>query len=311
MLYRVSLHNSNGQTLMGVVVSSLIMTILGLAVAALTVNWQHSQKMHEQKMEIIDLQVFLAQFVDDRKICPCQLDKDVSGKTGVVLNTSVDPIPDIDLLSLSNSCTPGTDVVVINDAVMPSSRTGLTVDRVQIKKIIPTTGDRYTGELTVSFKSNPARRDIQVPLLFSIDPSTGTPTTRRIIDCGVPLPRRLVSCPSNAWELIGPPNAAGSFCIEKNPRPPPPVYSVARFECGQLNVTMPQPIGHFGLCQIERLGVACKYGKNINGLPGPGELIEDIFTKDTDIALTRFGFGRCDVSGLILGLGPYRCCLHE
>lgn len=272
------------------------------------------EQMHstEQKAEILELNLELVRWVR-KSACACNLDRDANAPRAAVLSidtTNPNP-PDIDLRVLRSSCDfAAADNILAESALpLPRSTSRIDVDRVLLRNLRPIdAANRYSADLVVSFRSTGAsHKPISIGMVLEIDPNSGSPSSRKIVNCGFPASKNVVSCPAG-MELIGSPGAVGTFCVETTPRPPPATYSAAVATCQSLPAN---PIGTYRICPIEKLTIACQRGRSLTGLDGTQwEMVDNAWMPEDPNENHLFAAGAgCGSLGMARGFKAYRCCL--
>ncbi len=302
----------SGNTLVGIVLAAGVLAIIGAGAASMQENFSRHSQIISLKVDSTTLARDVTAVMSSADVCSCQLNRDTNTARAAALNLDVSDlsqIPDIELGLLRNSCdfAINDNILAQSGAILTSSQSRLAVERVLIRHIRPVTSEKFVAILEISFPQTFGFRPISIPFRFSIDPAAGTPSTRKILNCGT-VTNRIVSCPPN-MELIGPPGSLGTFCIERNVRPTPAQWSDVEAQCQALNGST--PLGTFGLCHAQMIGVACRHATQSTFNTAVGEMNSTLYQNNSSTIFGFAGYGPdCGIASKS-SLGPFRCCLFN
>lgn len=302
----------SGSALASLVIAAGVLGVIGAGVASMQENFGRSSIIINRRIDATSLAREATAVIAKNDVCSCQLNRDTNTPRAAYLNldlSDINRIPDVNLGVLRETCEFSNSNNILAEAGLnvPGTQSRLTVDSVRIRNIRAITSEKFVATLEITFPQNTGLRAISVPFRFSIDPASGTASTRKITNCGV-VPNRIITCPST-MELIGPPGAVGAFCIERNPRPVPASWSSADAQCNALQGS--SPIGTFGMCHPQMVGVACLYATQSQFNRAVGEMHHNLYANDTSTTFGYSGYGPDCGQATKSQLGPFRCCLFN
>lgn len=177
---------------------SLVSTIVALGITGIIISamaslftFQHREMRGlKQKMASVNLNQYVLRAFQNPKNCSCHLDptKNPTSLSPLTINTTTSVPQAINLGTLRNGCDFGitTNIIAEVDGIVPNSA-GLTVKSVGIRNILPTgSANEYQGTLILDYHQESvgtALNPVSLDLVFTVDPTSGTPAARPIDLC--------------------------------------------------------------------------------------------------------------------------------
>lgn len=214
-----------GFSLVEALISLAIISIVSLAFAGLFGQMNREMRATNEKNDANEFFAKTATILSHLPVCDCQL----SANSTPFDSTAAQPISNIS--KVLSSCEPTAELLMASNTLIPSSRTTLSVDQIQITNIESLgSPDLYRGILKVTYKSDTlvrALKGFEYELRFEtnpLSPATQKQLTRCVAISGItasPTPTNISgSCPSGEY-LSGISNGV----IQCTPLPPPTLTS--------------------------------------------------------------------------------------
>ena len=178
-----------GFSLTAILVSMAIVGITFSSFISILSAERREVKIIKRKLASMSLESSILQALRHPDVCSCHFDSIQAAGINII-DTSVNPINDIDLGTFRGSCdfsdTASNVIATVGQEIEGGE--GLSIKSVRIADIekIDRVFDLYRGDLTIEY--NPENvaffvHPIKVPLIFSVDPRSGTETAGLIHSC--------------------------------------------------------------------------------------------------------------------------------
>ncbi len=188
--------NHSGFTLVEIMVALGIMGVMGLGMSALIVEFYKQQSALDAKLDIIEYQIGVRRLVGNDNFCRCYLKDAKFNTTTLKLNNPaiLSPIPE----SFS-SATGASPCKASTINLIPASGENLKNTQIKVQSInmanlyAVSGGDTYAAKIEVAVKHGSQSHLISAPVIFAVNTSTGTSTSRPFLGCsesvdGAPVP---------------------------------------------------------------------------------------------------------------------------
>lgn len=300
--------SSKGQSLVGIMVSVAITTGIVIAATQLLTNQSKFAHATSQRLDLAELQGLMIQAFRNTVVCSCQLDpaKNISIASRLKINPSSPA--DINLETIRSSCDfASSDNIIAKTADrLMNSNNSIKVSSVVLEDIERTgTTDSFHGKVSVQLEGISelvGSKKISIPILFAVDSNLGTATSRPISYCIGDVPGvGIDSCPAG-WRMVGPPNVAGTYCMQQSPMPITDFASAATY-CPTL-----KPLGRnrAQVCLRDQLELACVLG-TFSGMPAPEFFNQNYTSGATTLVVNA---GGCSEMSFHSATAQFRCCVQ-
>ena len=183
---------SRGFALLSSLMSITMVMIYALSLTVMIVNQNKELRKSKDILIKNNFNPIVANMFDN-ELCNCHLDAskntDIPLTSSLTVDTTGVLINDIDLGSLRSGCDfTSSENIIFETGQAPLSIPKLVVDSIRISEITPVTGvqDKFSARLDVQYENNGFfYSPFVIPLVFSVDLSSGAATQRPIVDCEV------------------------------------------------------------------------------------------------------------------------------
>ncbi len=184
-----SIGNSKGFSLISAVIAAGLLGLGVLALSSTLIAPQRETQFVNQQFASASLKHTVLQSLGNAGFCPCQFE--FANNYGI--NTNQSTAQSLSLSGLKNGCGPNSDTLASPGQKLAP---GITVNTITLENIL-TTGstDEYSGDLIVSYSGQQPGEQlkrsinpINIPVLLTVDPSQGNPSSRPFLACGAGAP---------------------------------------------------------------------------------------------------------------------------
>ncbi len=181
-MYRVG---SKGFSLIGLLTSIAIASVSGLVIANILLTQDRDSKVLRQRMEVVDLRIFLAGHIRDNFDCKVRFQTNAFDLSSVSESVSSPTVLNFTKLQMSELPTS----VTIVEAGKPIGTSGVKVSTIEFKDIVATGNDfEYLGYFEIVFDKTSLLIDqppIRIPLRFNISMDPSIPLSNAKVEgCG-------------------------------------------------------------------------------------------------------------------------------
>lgn len=249
----------------------MMILMISAAWLILGLNWVTLQDLAakntqflRQKGQIQDLQDHLKSLLNDPLMCQCLMNDPAFR----VDTTITDGSQMISLTSLrANPCESTSPFVISTDTAFRS----MAVERIELAQLRSIASTTWQAEWRVHLTTplGYSLAPIQIPQRFLLDATSmsTSPTDTQIASC---LPDasgngasggKIISACEAGFEMVGPADAVGTFCIDQNERPALTQDQAVATCASMVNTAL----GPARLCRHSEWFAACRLATNLNG----------------------------------------------